>query len=143
MKNKIVKEYTNEEITVIWKADLCAHSTNCWKNLVSVFDPRRRPWVDMEAASSDEIIKAVDNCPSRALSYRINKGVEMKEEEKSVDVKIKPAKNGPYLISGNFTILDSEGNIIESDKKVALCRCGASGNKPFCDGTHKQSGFEG
>ena len=143
MERKIVKEYTNEEITVVWKPNLCAHSTNCWKNLVSVFDPRRKPWVDMHAASSDEIIKAVDNCPSHALSYRENKGVDMKEEKKSLDVEIKQAKNGPYLISGNFKILDSDGNIIESDKKAALCRCGASTNKPFCDGSHKQSGFEG
>lgn len=143
MKRKIVKEYNNDNITVVWKPDLCAHSTNCWKDLLPVFDPRRKPWVDMQAAGSNEIIKVVDNCPSRALSYRLNKGAEMKEEEKKVDVQIKPAKNGPYLISGNFTIVDSDNNVIKSDSKVALCRCGASENKPFCDGAHKHKGFEG
>ena len=143
MRDKIIKEYKNEEITVVWKPGQCAHSTNCWKSLLGVFDPRRKPWIDMQAADTDEIIKTVGNCPSHALSYYLNEGAKLKEEEKQKGLEIKSAKNGPYLISGTFTIMDSENNIIKTDEKAALCRCGGSKNKPFCDGTHKHIGFEG
>ena len=59
------------------------------------------------------------------------------------EVRVTPYRNGPYLIRGPFTILDQDGNEIESDRAVvALCRCGHSANRPFCDGTHKAIGFQ-
>ncbi len=55
---------------------------------------------------------------------------------------ITPYRNGPYLLRGPFTILDQDGNQIEAGRRVvALCRCGRSRNRPFCDGTHKTIGF--
>ncbi|MCZ2127635.1 MAG: CDGSH iron-sulfur domain-containing protein [Anaerolineales bacterium] len=60
----------------------------------------------------------------------------------SENLEIKAAKNGPYLIPGNFTFTDAEGVTKSVEKMVALCRCGHSANKPFCDGTHKKIGFE-
>ncbi len=59
------------------------------------------------------------------------------------DVSITPRINGPFLIQGNFTIKDAQGNeyTVEGDV-VALCRCGQSSEKPFCDGTHRPAGFE-
>lgn len=66
------KEYTNGEVTVVWKQHLCAHSANCVKNLASVFKPRERPWINLDNATTPEIKKAVDTCPSGALSYRDN-----------------------------------------------------------------------
>lgn len=51
-------------------------------------------------------------------------------------------KNGPYLVTGTVQLKDYEGNPIECQETVALCRCGHSGNKPFCDGSHKQVGFD-
>ena len=56
----------------------------------------------------------------------------------SVTIKIKD--NGPYLVDGEFTLVDANGNEIPIVKK-ALCRCGASTTKPFCDGTHSKIGF--
>lgn len=56
--------------------------------------------------------------------------------------KITLLKNGPLMVEGNFEIIDSEGNKVESKEKAALCRCGGSNNKPFCDGTHNKIGFE-
>ncbi len=60
----------------------------------------------------------------------------------SEQLEIKASKNGPYLIAGNFTFNDVEGNTHTVEKIAALCRCGQSANKPFCDGTHKKVGFE-
>ncbi len=65
-------EYTNGEITVVWKPDVCIHSGNCAKNLPEVFKPPERPWIQVENTSSEEIMKAIDKCPSGALSYRKN-----------------------------------------------------------------------
>lgn len=71
-ENNQQKEYTNGEVTVVWKQHLCAHSANCVKNLASVFKPRERPWIQPENATTYEIKKAIDTCPSGALSYRDN-----------------------------------------------------------------------
>ncbi|HVE58214.1 MAG TPA: (4Fe-4S)-binding protein [Pyrinomonadaceae bacterium] len=65
-------EYTNGEITVVWQPDLCIHSANCVKNLPAVFKPQEKPWIRVENASSEEIMNAIDKCPSGALSYRKN-----------------------------------------------------------------------
>jgi uncharacterized Fe-S cluster protein YjdI len=68
---KIEKKYTNGEVTILWKPSKCIHSTICWKGeggLINVFDPRKKPWVNMEGASSDRIIEQVKRCPSGALS---------------------------------------------------------------------------
>ncbi len=69
-EKKIVKEYTNGEITVVWQPHMCTHSKNCWKGLLDVFDPRRKPWVDMNGATSDAIVAQVSKCPSKALSIK-------------------------------------------------------------------------
>ena len=66
------KEYSNGELTVIWKPDRCMHSANCWKGLIHVFDPRKRPWINIEGADSETIVKQVTQCPSGALSSRWN-----------------------------------------------------------------------
>ena len=58
-------------------------------------------------------------------------------------VTIRPSKNGPLIVEGHVDLFDTEGNEITLDKaRIALCRCGASSNKPFCDGTHSQIGFQ-
>lgn len=66
------KEYTNGEVTVIWQAEKCIHSTNCWKGLPGVFNPKNRPWINTRGANTKEIIAQVGKCPSGALSYREN-----------------------------------------------------------------------
>jgi uncharacterized Fe-S cluster protein YjdI len=69
---EIIKKYTNGEVTVVWKPAICQHSTLCWKQLGAVFNPQVRPWVDMEGATTNEIIEQVQRCPSGALSYLMN-----------------------------------------------------------------------
>ena len=60
--------YTNGEITVLWQPDICIHSAICFKGLAEVFDPRRKPWIDMSQADTERIIAQVKNCPSGAIS---------------------------------------------------------------------------
>ena len=66
------KEYTNGEITVTWDATKCIHSGNCVKGSPNVFKPREKPWIHMDGATSEEIMKTVDQCPSGALTYHKN-----------------------------------------------------------------------
>ncbi len=65
-----MKEYTNEEIVVCWEPKKCIHSRNCVRGLPEVFNRSKRPWINMSAATSEEIMKVIDRCPSGALSYR-------------------------------------------------------------------------
>jgi len=138
-----IKEYTNNEITIIWKPDLCIHAAECVKGLPQVFNPENRPWVDIKAANSAELMATIDKCPSGALTYK-NKSEE-KEEVKSENIftKINVLKNGPLIVKGNFEIFDADNNKLETKSTVALCRCGASKNHPFCDGSHTGIGFTG
>ena len=79
LDEEIVKEYSNDEMTVVWKPNLCQHSKKCWKELLSVFNPQKKPWINMEGADSEQIIEQVKKCPSGALTYYL------KEEKKSED----------------------------------------------------------
>ncbi len=65
-------EYKNGEVTVVWQPEICIHSANCVKNLPTVFKPQEKPWIRVEHASSEEIMNAIDKCPSGALSYEKN-----------------------------------------------------------------------
>jgi len=69
------KEYTSPDLTIIWKQELCIHAAECVKGLPKVFNPDKRPWVDINAAECDELVQTIDNCPSGALTYlQLNKG---------------------------------------------------------------------
>jgi uncharacterized Fe-S cluster protein YjdI len=73
---EITKKYSNGEVTIIWKAHICSHSTKCWRGddaLPEVFNPAERPWIKPEGASTERIIAQVKQCPSGALSYVMEK----------------------------------------------------------------------
>lgn len=69
----IKKEYTNGKVTVVWQSAKCIHSGNCVRNNPDVFQPKEKPWIKIEASSTDKIIDTVNKCPSGALTYFINK----------------------------------------------------------------------
>jgi uncharacterized Fe-S cluster protein YjdI len=136
----LVKEYATDEIVVAWEPRLCIHSGNCTRLLPKVFDRDRRPWVEAEQASADEIERTVAQCPSGALRTRRLKGVSVKAPQR---FEICASAGGPLLVTGGVRVVDAEGNVLHEGERAALCRCGGSSNKPFCDGTHRTNGFEG
>jgi len=69
-KKNVIKEYSNGEITVIWKSAICTHSGNCVRNLSKVFNPKEIPWININNATSEEIIETINKCPSGALSIK-------------------------------------------------------------------------
>ncbi len=149
------REYSNGEITVFWKPDLCIHATICFMKLRKVFDPTKRPWVNMQGASTQEIIDIVDQCPTDALTWKWNRDLSADEKEVLTNepagdemvpapvAEITIIDNGPALIQGKFRLKKTSGELISTAEQVALCRCGSSKNKPFCDGSHHGSGFRG
>lgn len=72
-KMEKVLEYSNGEITILWKPDLCQHAGICVKTLPAVYNPKERPWIKSENATTEELIEQINRCPSGALSYRVNK----------------------------------------------------------------------
>lgn len=135
-----IKEYQSGDLTVIWKPVLCMHSERCWRGLPEVFKPREKPWIQPDSADNQRIMNQIDQCPSGALSYRL---AGQKDQDSGSHYQIKVSKDGPYLIHENVSIELPDGSVERREKAVALCRCGGSANKPYCDGTHKKTGFKG
>jgi uncharacterized Fe-S cluster protein YjdI len=137
------REYKNDDITVYWKPDLCIHSEVCFKKLPRVFNPKRRPWVKMDASTTEKIIETVDLCPTGALTYVKNNSSQqnmatINPEQLPI---ITTMKDGPFVVSGNIIIVDIHGTRTTISGKTALCRCGASLKQPFCDGNHRKIDF--
>lgn len=139
----ITKKYTNDELTVKWEPEKCIHSEKCFHGLKEVFNPANRPWVNMAASDTTTIAAQVDKCPSGALSYYYNDESKNTTMEPSHERIIEVAQDGPLLIYDNFTLKSGDNTEHKEGKVTALCRCGASENKPYCDGTHKKIGFKG
>lgn len=125
-------------IEVHWEPRLCIHTRNCVRSLGAVFDPDRRPWVDPDAADPDAVAAAVTTCPTGALHFVRTDGGP---QEDAGDLTVTPRPRGPLFLRGRVRIQDAEGRVIREDTRVALCRCGGSQNKPFCDGSHRTNGF--
>lgn len=145
---KDTHKYTNDEVTVVWKPDTCIHSTACWKGLIAVFNPKERPWIKMDGATTEQIIEQVRKCPSGALSYFMNEEIAGQQPAETVIaeaaqiMKIKVTPNGPYLVESECMIVHADGKEETKTGTVALCRCGASANKPYCDGSHRKVDFK-
>lgn len=137
------KEYSNGEVTIIWQPDKCIHSAICVKGLPGVFKPREKPWITIEGAGTTELVEQVKKCPSGALTYRMenNDTTDAQVDSSSIEIQVLP--NGPYLVKGKVTITHSDGRTEVKDSTTAFCRCGASATKPFCDGSHRTTGFAG
>lgn len=134
------KEYTNGDLTVVWKPNTCIHSAVCFKELSAVFDPRRRPWIDLSQAETEQIIAQVKKCPSGALSYHINNAANP-DGQTQVETVVEVLPNGPLLVYGTLKVKDVNGNETLKSETTAFCRCGASKTKPYCDGSHRKIGF--
>jgi uncharacterized Fe-S cluster protein YjdI/CDGSH-type Zn-finger protein len=135
------KSYTGKNITIHDNRKICSHAAECVNNLSSVFKFDARPWIDPNGANVEDIIQTIEKCPSGALSYSID-GVENKDQNKR-DPMVTVSKNGPYLIIGGIDLIGDNIQWAEGSSKehYTLCRCGASNNKPFCDGMHKSINF--
>ncbi|MEM6524044.1 MAG: (4Fe-4S)-binding protein [Bacteroidota bacterium] len=141
MTKEIVKEYSNGELSIIWKPQLCIHAGECVKALPSVYKPNEKPWITAENATTQELKDQIAKCPSGALSYRMDNEDNNSDPEVLARVEVKA--NGPLLVHGTLQISDPDGKEEIKNPVTAFCRCGASQNKPYCDGAHVKAEFKG
>ena len=130
--------YAGKGITIFDNRALCAHAAHCTEQLASVFRYGQEPWIDPDGASVPAIIEVIRKCPSGALSHAIG-GVEAAPPPRAPMVTV--ADNGPYQITGGIELAGVRQGDGASREHYTLCRCGASNNKPFCDGSHWNAGF--
>lgn len=141
------RSYSNNEITVHWKPKECVHAGTCFRELRKVFDPSRRPWIDLEQGTTEQIIDIVERCPTDALTYDRNTTPRDSSKETSSKpltsekVTFSVMRNGPILAEGKFTVVKLDGSEQEIKSITSFCRCGMSRTQPFCDGTHNKKGF--
>lgn len=130
--------YEGKEITVRDNRGTCCHFGNCTDRLPQVFRQNGEPFVDPNGASRDDVIDIVRACPSGALGYSLV-GAEYAGEAR--DPSIFVSHNGPYYVRGSIELRNTQRNAGALLEHYALCRCGKSKNKPFCDGSHWYAKF--
>ncbi len=133
------KEYRSEKITVTFDPQRCIHSKDCVHGLPEVFDLEKRPWIDPNNSDPDTVAEVVTRCPTGALQFSRKDGGD--EESVPEENIVTVAKDGPLYVRGNVEIKEHDDTTFLEDTRVALCRCGESQSKPFCDNSHKNSGF--
>jgi CDGSH-type Zn-finger protein/uncharacterized Fe-S cluster protein YjdI len=145
-EKKIIKDkrksYVGKKITIHDNRRICSHAAECVNNLPSVFRLNARPWIDSDGATVEEMINTIRKCPSGALSYSID-GIEYKDQDERKPL-VTVSKDGPFIITGGIDLIEHNIQFGDGASKehYTLCRCGASGNKPFCDGMHKVINFK-
>jgi CDGSH-type Zn-finger protein/truncated hemoglobin YjbI len=130
--------YVDDGITVFDDRSRCAHFGQCTDRLPTVFRADAEPFVDPHGAERDQIATVVVGCPSGALAYA---GGDGDPNETAAEASITPIVDGPYRVRGAVQVVGVDGRPYERRERQTLCRCGQSGNKPFCDGSHWYAGF--
>ncbi|MBV9386795.1 MAG: CDGSH iron-sulfur domain-containing protein [Chroococcidiopsidaceae cyanobacterium CP_BM_ER_R8_30] len=132
--------YKGRDIEVLYDRKLCMHAAECGRGLKVVFDAKKRPWIDPDQAPSEQVAKVVMRCPSGALQFRQKDGKVEELEPAQNTILVSP--DGPLFVVGDIVFHQADGTEHPASKRLALCRCGASNNKPYCDGTHAKIGFK-
>ena len=137
LKDK-VHSFKGKNIIIHDNRAVCSHDGTCVNELPSVFMKGRRPWINPDGATVAEIVDVIERCPSGALSYTID---DKLHDTLDRSPAIKVALNGPLEITGWIELKDDMDSKPLSAEHYTLCRCGASKNKPFCDGSHFEAHF--
>ena len=132
-------EYKGREATVTWEGGLCIHVGECGRAKGDLFVGGRKPWCDPDLSPKDEIREVIGRCPTGALSVEFADGSESESAPGENTVQV--ANNGPLFVHGELDIDGAPDNMPGLRFRAALCRCGASKNKPFCDNSHEDAGF--
>jgi uncharacterized Fe-S cluster protein YjdI len=125
-----VKEYYGDAITVRFDLTRCVHAAVCVRTIPAVFDTKRRPWVLPDAGDAVQIADVVRRCPSGALHYEYTDPAAPAETGHS-PATVHTADGEPLWIEGAVIISHNGDELPET--RASLCRCGSTGNQPFCD----------
>lgn len=130
--------YAGTETTVSYNPRLCSHAAECGRIASNIFNTQQKPWVQPDNGTREEVEAVVRACPSGALKIMADngEGADLFPEAPGITIQ----KDGPYWVLDIAAPVEPQG-IGMSARKYVLCRCGKSGNKPFCDGTHRDEGW--
>lgn len=135
----VLLTYSGENATVTYNPMLCSHAAECGRLASHIFNPAQKPWVQPEKGTVAEVEAVVAACPSGALALGREDGSREHRLAERCDVVVE--KNGPYWVQGVEPPVGAQGQGMSS-RKYVLCRCGLSGNKPYCDGSHRDAGWQ-
>ncbi|HEY8594712.1 MAG TPA: CDGSH iron-sulfur domain-containing protein [Devosiaceae bacterium] len=140
-----VDDFAGRQVTVHFNAQQCSGAGECARGLPSVFRDRDilgkvmgKPWIQPDREDADRVVEVIDRCPSGALRYT-RQGRTGPEHADPPGIRIR--RDGPYEVRGSIELQTSFWPAGARREIYALCRCGASRNKPFCDGSHHRIGF--
>jgi uncharacterized Fe-S cluster protein YjdI/CDGSH-type Zn-finger protein len=133
------RTYRGTRVEVSFDATICIHAAECVRGLPAVFNRDHRPWILADNATAEELTGVIERCPSGALTYR--RLDDAAGEQPSSATTVTPVENGPLLLRGQLVVRHDDGPA-EILPRAALCRCGESKNKPFCDNSHLDAGFQ-
>jgi CDGSH-type Zn-finger protein/uncharacterized Fe-S cluster protein YjdI len=139
MREKDVYDYPGTDIDVQWDGRLCIHIGECGSSADELFEGGRDPWCIPDKCSKARVREVVEHCPSGALSYRDKDGTSEKASAENV---VTVVYKGPLYVSGDLSLEGAPEDMPGVRFRSALCRCGQSQNKPFCDNSHLEAGFE-
>ncbi len=140
MSDKKTFTYPGEKMDVQWNGKLCIHIGECGRAKGELFVTGRKPWCQPDLAPNEEVEDVIARCPTGALTYRDKTG--SKTEEPVPENSIHVAYNGPLYVRGDLGIEGAPEEALGLAFRAALCRCGQSKNKPFCDNSHDAAGFK-
>lgn len=135
-----IHSYSGDKIEVSYDANRCIHARECVQGLPTVFDPDKRPWIDPDNADVDDVADVVKECPTGALQFDRTDGRPEEPVPETNVITVWP--DGPLYLRGAIEVVTQDDTTLLEDTRVALCRCGASENKPLCDNSHVDVDFE-
>ena len=131
----MTKAYEGSEVTIHDNRGICAHAAHCIHDLSSVFKKDARPWIETDGADTDAVVQLAKKCPSGAITVTRN-GERLDVDDSSIEASIVIDAGGFYSVHGGITLNVGEELAPPITTRYTLCRCGASKNKPYCDGSH-------
>ncbi len=130
--------YEGDKIKIVYDRKLCIHAAECGRSAGAMFQGGRDPWCDPDQVSAGDAAEIAMRCPTGALAFERKDGgpAEAAPEHNVVVI----AADGPLYIRGDIELDGADGQGVST--RMALCRCGASDNKPFCDNSHQGASFK-
>lgn len=138
-KDSDITAFRGDKMDIFWDRRLCIHVEECVRAEGSLFVEGRRRWCKPNESTVKDAVDIIRRCPTGALTFKLKENYKMSEKNKENNVTV--SGNGPLLASGELNIEDAPTDMKGVKERAALCRCGQSKNKPFCDGSHIEAGF--
>lgn len=140
MSGKDVYTYSGESVDVTWDRRLCIHVGECTRATGALFQRGRDPWGQPDLLPAGEVVDVVGRCPTGAIvAHRKDGGAA---EQTPTENTVVVANCGPLYVRGDLRLMGAPDDMPGIATRVALCRCGHSKAKPFCDGAHEDARFD-